>query len=237
MPIMNGCCCFVKLRNGSRASAVFTAITGLLNIIINIWMLVKLHAMEIYLERNERQVWMPPGIIVFIYIELVCNIGNLGLAMLLWIGINFGYEGKNLIFSWVYGMSAFRFYHFFLMMYVLIWIGGHRISDIVYVVPETLLVTMYWILNTFILVAALLCVVSYWQELIESLYGKEKRRRRFYKITNIRQAHRFPGTVTPSLYGSKATLAMSRQSSYAPSQPSVKPSHTSVSSGSLPYKA
>jgi len=36
-------------------------ITGLLNIIINIWMLVKLHAMEIYLERNERQVWMPPG--------------------------------------------------------------------------------------------------------------------------------------------------------------------------------
>lgn len=235
MPIITGCCCFEKLEAGSRGSAVFTSITGMINIAIDIWILVNLHHMDRVLEDNEKEIWLPPGIIAFIYIELIFNLVVIGLGMLLWVGINFRYDGKKMVFTWMWGMFATRVYQLFLMMFVLIWIGGHRVSDVVFVVPETIVVAMYWMLNCIILVAAMICVMSYWQELLDEIHGKERRRRHFVKITNVRAAARMrSGTATPlSYYASRSTLFSQPSAGGHSAHPSYRSQHPSVSSQAL----
>ncbi len=42
-----------------------------------------------------------------------------------------------------------------------------------FVAPELVVVAFYWMLNNVILVAAVICVISYWQELMEEIHGKE----------------------------------------------------------------
>ena len=39
-----------------------------------------------------------------------------------------GYDGKNMVFSWIIGMVADRVYDCFLGIYILAWIGGHRLT-------------------------------------------------------------------------------------------------------------
>lgn len=55
--------------------------------------------------------------------------------------------------------------------------------------------------------AAILCVVSYWQELMDDLYGKERRMKYYSKMANIRSAA-LSGAMTPyrSYFGSRSTL-------------------------------
>jgi hypothetical protein len=68
------------------------------------------------------------------------------MALVLWVGINYvsinlindfiyynhlnvlqGYDGRRMVFGWVYYVIAHRIYEFFLMVYILVWIGGHRV--------------------------------------------------------------------------------------------------------------
>jgi len=60
-------------------------------------------------------------------------------------------------------------------------------------------------------VAAILCVVSYWQELQEMLYGKERRIKYHRKLANIRTAA-LSGQATPykSYYSSRSMLQLSQ---------------------------
>jgi hypothetical protein len=128
-------------------------------------------------------------------------------------GINQGQHGYRYICAWIVGMILDRIYDFFLGVYILAWIGGHRFADIVYVFPESIVVAVYWILNSFILLAAILCVQSYWQDLMNDVYGSQKRSKYFSKMANIRQAA-LSGSVTPfrSGFGSRQTLMMSHGS-------------------------
>ena len=58
-------------------------------------------------------------------------------------------------------------------------------------------------------IAAVLCVVSYWQELQEMLYGKERRIKYHRKLANIRTAA-LSGHTTPykSYYASRSMLQL-----------------------------
>jgi len=38
------------------------------------------------------------------------------------------FEGKSLLFTWVYGVVIDRLYDLFLGVYLMVWIGGHRIT-------------------------------------------------------------------------------------------------------------
>jgi len=38
------------------------------------------------------------------------------------------FEGKSLLFTWIYGVILGRLYDFFIGVYVMVWIGGHRFS-------------------------------------------------------------------------------------------------------------
>ena len=60
-------------------------------------------------------------------------------------------------------------------------------------------------------VAAILCVVSYWQELQELLYGKERRIKYHRKLANIRTAA-LSGYSTPnkSYLASRSMLQLSQ---------------------------
>ena len=59
-------------------------------------------------------------------------------------------------------------------------------------------------------IAAILCVVSYWQELQEMLYGKESRIKYHRKLANIRTAA-LSGYSTPkSYYASRSMLQLSQ---------------------------
>ena len=100
--------------------------------------------------------------------------------------------------------------------------------------PEIIILIAYWLLCLILLVAAILCVVSYWQEFLNELCGKDNRTRYFSKLVNIRQAalkHQ-AGTMTPSL---RSYYAASQQSlnqhshATAPSSMSVP---TTISIGS-----
>jgi len=70
---------------------------------------------------------------------------------------------------------------------------------------------MYVCLCVFLQVAAVLCVVSYWQELQEMLYGKERRIKYHRKLANIRTAA-LSGYTTPykSYYASRSMLQLSQ---------------------------
>jgi len=252
MPVISSCCCWNSLETGSRACAVYTGITGLINFIIDVWVLVNLHRLDDSLEDHEKEIFLPTGIIPFMYIELFFSVGLVILAFVLWIGINYGYDGKKMVFSWVYLVIIIRCYEIFLMIYILVRIGGHRFSDVVYVVPESIVVAVYWLLNTIIMIAALICVISYWEELLDMVHGKERRAKYFTKLSNIRAAaFSASGANTPmrSMYASRAMLGGSQpsiamtqksfgprempprhlsQSSYAPSMRSYAPSERSA---------
>lgn len=60
-------------------------------------------------------------------------------------------------------------------------------------------------------VAAILCVVSYWQELQDDLFGKEKRVKYHRKLANIRTAA-LSGVNTPykSYYSSRSMLQLNQ---------------------------
>ena len=90
--------------------------------------------------------------------------------------------------------------------------------------PESIWITAYWILDTIIMVAAIICVSSYWDELMDGVYGKERRTKFFSMLSNIRSAAsgRRPGTATPSQY---SYYAMSRTTlASLPSQPPLSQS-------------
>lgn len=209
MPILTGCCCFDSLKAGSRASALFTVVMAVCNIAIDISSLVRLHYQEKYLEPQQIRLYFPPGIIPLIYIELFSNVVLIALAIVLLIGINYGVDGKNMIYAWITGVVVDRLYDIFLGVYTLAWIGGHRFNEIVYVIPECIVVAVYWLLNFIILIAAILCVVSYWQELQDELFGKQRRLKYYSKLANIRQAA-LSGHATPykSYYSSRSMLML-----------------------------
>ncbi|ESN98687.1 hypothetical protein HELRODRAFT_162141 [Helobdella robusta] len=97
---------------------------------------------------------------------------------------------------------------------ILLLIGINYVCiEMIYVIPESIVVAIYWILNFFLLAAALICVVSYWQELLDDLYGKERRVKYFHKMANIRSAA-LSGNNTPyrSGFGSKSSLMLSQGS-------------------------
>jgi len=39
-----------------------------------------------------------------------------------------GYDGEKYLYTWVYGMVFDRLYDMFIGVYILSWIGGHRIT-------------------------------------------------------------------------------------------------------------
>jgi hypothetical protein len=165
------------------------------------------------MELQEYWLYFPPGYIPLIYIELASSVGLIALGILLLIGINQGQNGWPYIFAWLCGMIIDRILDVFLGVYIMVWIGGHRFMDVVYVIPESIVVAIYWLLNTFILIAALICVMSYWQELMDDIYGKERRTKYYSKMSNIRAAA-LSGINTPyrSVYGSRSTVMMSHGS-------------------------
>lgn len=59
--------------------------------------------------------------------------------------------------------------------------------------------------------AAILCVVSYWQELQDELYGKQRRLKYYSKLANIRQAA-LSGHATPykSYFSSRSMLMLNQ---------------------------
>jgi hypothetical protein len=213
MPIITGCCCFRTLERGSRASGLFTMVISIINIVIDIAALVRMHYMANNAEPQQQWLYLPPGIIPLIYIELFVSVGTFALGILLIIGINYQHDGQRFVFAWLFGMIADRFYDVFLGVYILAWTGGHRFTEIIYILPESIVVAIYWLLNSFILIAAIICVVSYWQELLDDLYGKERRIKYFSKMSNIRNAA-MSSAVTPfrSQYGSRSTLMLSQGS-------------------------
>jgi hypothetical protein len=133
------------------------------------------------------------------------------LGIVLLIGINYEFEGKKLLYTWIFGVIIDRFYDAFLGVYIMVWIGGHRFSDVIYVLPESIVIAVYWLLSTVIMVAAILCVVSYWQELQDLLFGKEHRIKYHRKLANIRTAA-LSGYTTPykSYYSSRSMLQLSQ---------------------------
>lgn len=211
MPILAGCCCFGDLKTGSRASAIFTMATGIINLAIDIAALVRLHNADREMIAQEKWLYFPPGLIPLTYIELVLSVCLIALGFVLLIGINYSYDGKKLLNIWVAGVVIDRFYDIFLGIYIMVWIGGHRFADVVYVLPESIVVTVYWLLNSCILVAAIICVVSYWQDLRDDLFGKERRLKYFHKLANIRSAA-LSGSNTPykSFYTSRSMLLLSQ---------------------------
>jgi len=216
MPVINACCFFNNsLETGSRRTAVFTWVIGICNIAIDIATLVRLHDASMVMIAQEQWLYFPPGIFGLICIELAFSVGIFVLGFVLLIGINQGQHGKAYIKAWVIGMILDRFYDVFLGVYIMSWIGGHRFSDIVYVIPEAIVIAVYWILNSLVLLAALLCVIAYWQDLMDDIYGKEKRVKYHSKMANIRQAA-LAGINTPfrSMYGSRlgSTMMMSHGS-------------------------
>jgi len=38
------------------------------------------------------------------------------------------FEGKSLLFTWIYGVVIGRVYDMFIGVYIMVWIGGHRFS-------------------------------------------------------------------------------------------------------------
>lgn len=172
-----------------------------------------MYYMEKYAEPQQIYLYLPPGIIPMIYIELFLSLGMFVLGILLLIGINQQHDGQRFIFAWVVGVCVVRFYEMFIGVYIMSWTGGHRFREMIYVVPETIVVAIYWALSFFLLIAALLCVVSYWQELLDDLYGKERRTKYFRKMANIRAAA-ISGANTPSrsIFGSRTTLGQSQGS-------------------------
>ncbi|KAK2191594.1 hypothetical protein NP493_50g02036 [Ridgeia piscesae] len=215
MPIISACCCWDSLKTGSKASAIFTFATGVINIVIDIWMLVGLHHLASTLEQHEQFIFLPPGILVFGYVELAFNICSLALSLCLAVGVNRGYEGERLVFSWVYGIVGLRIYQFLLGVYVLVWLGSHRFNDIVFVVPEIIGISFYWLLDSIVLLAAVICVISYWQELINDLFGKERRVKYFKMLANLRSAAAGGGgAMTPSTRSYYPSRSMSRAASH-----------------------
>lgn len=211
MPILTGCCCFVNLKRGSRASAWYTFAFAIINFTIDVAALVRMHSLFQTIEPQEQFVYFAPGILPLTYIELFSNVGAFILGIVLLIGINYEYDGKKLIYAWVVGLSINRFYNVFLGVYIMVWIGGHRFTDVIYVIPESIVVAVYWITSTIIMVAAILCVISYWQELQDDLYGKENRVKHHRKLANIRTAA-LSGTTTPykSYYSSRSMLQLNQ---------------------------
>jgi hypothetical protein len=220
MPILQGCCCFVSLKTGSRACAWFTFIFAICNIAIDIDALIRIHSAEEIMEPQEQYIYLPPGILALAYIELFLSIVMFALGIVLLIGINYEFEGKKLLYTWVIGVVIDRLYDIFLGVYIMVWIGGHRFMDVIYVVPESVVIAVYWLLNSIILIAAILCVMSYWQELQDLLFGKERRIKYHRKLANIRTAA-LSGYTTPykSYYSSRSMLQLSQSQASISSLP------------------
>lgn len=145
------------------------------------------------------------------WVELVISVLLIGLGVCLLVGINYGYDGEKFLYTWVYGMVFDRLYDMFIGVYILSWIGGHRITDVIFVVPESIAICVYWLVNSIVLVAAIMCVVSYWQELNDELFGKQRRILYYKQLSNIRTAA-LSGAMTPyrSHIGSQTTLVTSQ---------------------------
>ncbi|CAD5125391.1 DgyrCDS13626 [Dimorphilus gyrociliatus] len=215
MPWISGCCCFESLSKGSKASGVFTLVVGTVNICIGIILLYNMHWLEDNLEANEREIFLPPGCIPIVYLAQVFNVILIIVGLQLIIGVNRGLYGKNRIFLWIYFSIFHRSWELFLLVYTCVWFGSHRFTDIIFVIPEVHAVIAYWVICLVLLICAIICVASYWQEVDEESVGKFKRKKHFLKLSNIRQAgyHRHGASTPGSLYGIKtprSTVGLSR---------------------------
>lgn len=236
MPVLTACCCWKSLESGSRATAWFTGVTGAINFFIDVWLLVHLHWLDANLEDHEKVNFLPPGILAFVYIELFCNLGLIALAFVLLIGINRQHEGYVFIYGWTWGIGIHRSYQIFLGIYTLAFLGSHRITDIMFLTPEFSTVIIYWFLNTILLIAAIMCVMSFWEELMDEVYGKFRRVKYLTMLANIRNAAlqnrtMNTGVNTPRSYYSQSVASTLHM---APSQMSIQGPGRAMPSGN-PY--
>ena len=58
-----------------------------------------------------------------------------------------------MIRSWKIGVIFFRLYEALLGTYILAWIGGHRVSDLIYMEPSMIVIAFYWLINTVLIVS------------------------------------------------------------------------------------
>lgn len=170
-------CCFDDLEKGAKYVVGFTAVTSIVNLIINISILVNVHWFYNNLEPLEEWTWLPPGTLAFLYIELIFNLIFLFLAYVLHSGIkeNELRNKRYCCLGWGIGVMVARGYEIFLMIYFLVWIGSYRISDFVFIYTEGLFIVAYWVIDTLILVLAVVLVNYYYAEQYYLRRGKMKR--------------------------------------------------------------
>ncbi|CAH1796054.1 unnamed protein product [Owenia fusiformis] len=174
-PILTTCCCWGwDLEKGSTAAAFFTIIVSILDFCIGIWGLATLHGLLNELKPNEIENFFPPAIMVFVYLRFFLSLAAIIFAISLLIGINNRYQGKKYIWTWIIGMLVHRGIEIFGGCYALGWLGRHRLSELVFMHSELIILLAYWVFCLIVQLASHLCVVSFWQDLDWDVNGKEK---------------------------------------------------------------
>ncbi|XP_067944914.1 uncharacterized protein [Watersipora subatra] len=190
MVLLKSCCCWWQypdsIKRGSYAACVYTTIVGVLQLVLAgwavyemIWIRYSPNPDERWAE-NELVNWFPPGSDVFLYISFLFIVAKLVVSILLWSGIQRGsyLRSKNYILAWIVTNSIFEIYIITLTIYICSFLQYYRLYDL-YFMNRGMVIGIWWaILDTFIIFWAIICVVSFYQQLEDHEYGKQRKTKR-----------------------------------------------------------
>ncbi|KAF6017694.1 hypothetical protein EB796_023976 [Bugula neritina] len=190
MVLLKSCCCWWQypdsIKKGSYASCVYSTVVGAVQLIMAGWAIYKMimirYAPNLDDRWNDNEIvyWFPPGSDAFLYISFLFVIVKLIVGILLWSGIQRGnyLESKNYILAWVVLNAIFELYIVTVVIYICGYLQYYRLYDL-YFMHRELVVGVWWaIIDTFVMFWAIICVLSFYQQLEEHEFGKARKTKR-----------------------------------------------------------
>jgi len=216
MVLLKSCCCWWQypdsIKRGSYAACVYTTVIGALQLILGGWAIYKMVWIRYAPDpddrwyENELEYWFPPGSDAFLYIAFLFVIAKLVVSIFLWTGIEKGsfVKSKNSILAWVVTNAIFELYIVTVTIYICGYLQYYRLYDL-YFMHRGLVVGVWWaIIDTVVMFWALLCVLSFYQQLEEHEFGKARKTKRAiwnfdlglsYRAGSIASYSRAPSTA------------------------------------------
>ncbi|XP_013420928.1 uncharacterized protein LOC106181169 [Lingula anatina] len=197
-PLLASCCCWFKLKTGSYAAGFYTLITSVIDVGLAIYAIVFLNNYKEEQRETFRlhqyENFVPPASVPLLVVGLVNAILGALISVMLLAMLRKGYAGHVWMKLWCAGFSLFRIYEIVGIGYVLA-ILGHRLTTVIYVNPVLIALFVFWILDTGIIGAGVVCVLSHYGELDQRENRKKRRTKEVLTRIKIQERRGNSGEV------------------------------------------
>lgn len=175
-----------SIKRGSWSSCIYSTVIAGLQLILAGWAIYKLlwiryaPNLDDRWPENELEYWFPPGTDAFLYIAFLFVLAKLVVGILLWSGIERGeyIKSKNYIQAWLLTNGIFQLYILVVTVYICGYLQYYRLYDIYFMNRGMVVGVWFGVIDMAVMFWAIICVISFYQQLEDHEYGLLKKTRR-----------------------------------------------------------